>query len=177
MTKVSAARERLLKTASRLFYSQGLNLTGIDQIIAEAGVAKSTFYRYFPAKTDLINAYLQQRHEYWMALFCKSLDKKAGVQSIVDALSVWFRDPEFHGCAYINAVAESGVQIDEKILTTVRWHKSQLKEKLAEFFTIEDEDVLESLMIVIEGLIVRYQITADLSAVDSAKTLLKNQLV
>ena len=54
----SAARERLLRTASELFYREGIHSVGVDRIIAEAGVTRATFYRHFPSKEDLVEAYL-----------------------------------------------------------------------------------------------------------------------
>ena len=54
----SAARERLLRTASDLFYREGIHAVGVDRIIAEAGVTRATFYRHFPSKEDLVEAYL-----------------------------------------------------------------------------------------------------------------------
>ena len=56
----SAARARILDTATRLFYARGLRAIGVDTIIAESGVAKATFYKHFPAKDDLIAAYLDR---------------------------------------------------------------------------------------------------------------------
>ena len=61
----SAARDRILDTATRLFYARGLRAVGVDTIIAESGVAKATFYKHFPAKDDLIAAYLDQVDEMW----------------------------------------------------------------------------------------------------------------
>jgi AcrR family transcriptional regulator len=57
-----SARDRILRTAHDLFYADGLRATGIDRVIAEAGVTKVTFYRHFPSKNDLILAYLNLRH-------------------------------------------------------------------------------------------------------------------
>ncbi|GAP56702.1 uncharacterized HTH-type transcriptional regulator YxaF, partial [Arthrobacter sp. Hiyo6] len=54
------AREKILATAFRLFYAQGLRAAGIDTIIAESGISKATFYKYFPAKDELILAYLDR---------------------------------------------------------------------------------------------------------------------
>src|SRR5512145_2095284 len=62
---VSPARERILDTAFRLFYAHGLRAVGVDTIIAGSGVAKATFYKHFPAKDDLIVAYLDKVDEIW----------------------------------------------------------------------------------------------------------------
>src|SRR5262245_37020905 len=59
----SAARRRLLDTATRLFYAEGVHSVGIDRIIAEASVAKATFYKHFPSKDDLVRAYIDEQHE------------------------------------------------------------------------------------------------------------------
>src|SRR6478672_3826219 len=63
----SAARARILDTATRLFYARGLRAVGVDTIIAESGVAKATFYKHFPAKDDLIAAYLDGVDAMWTA--------------------------------------------------------------------------------------------------------------
>ena len=60
---MSEARARLLSTASRLFYAEGLHSVGIDRIIATAGVTRATLYRHFPSKDDLVVAYLTQADE------------------------------------------------------------------------------------------------------------------
>ena len=67
VSATSAARERILDTAFRLFYARGLRAVGVDTIIAESGVAKATFYRHFPAKDDLILAYLEKVDRVWTA--------------------------------------------------------------------------------------------------------------
>lgn len=61
------ARQRVLLTAYRLFYRDGIRATGIDRVIAESGTTKATFYRHFPSKNDLVSAYLVHRHDRWMA--------------------------------------------------------------------------------------------------------------
>ena len=53
-------RERILETADRLFYGQGIRAVGVDTIAAEIGISKRTLYNYFPSKDDLIVAYLQR---------------------------------------------------------------------------------------------------------------------
>src|SRR4030095_3969347 len=61
--KNSAARERLLDTAARIFYAEGINTVGVNRIVEEAGVPLAPFYRHFPSKQDLILAYLQGVHD------------------------------------------------------------------------------------------------------------------
>src|SRR5262249_52243384 len=61
----SAVKERILETASRLFYDQGYHVTGINQIIEEADIARASLYNHFPSKTDLLLAYLDQTHQEW----------------------------------------------------------------------------------------------------------------
>ena len=60
-----AARDRILDTAFRLFYARGIRAVGVDTIIAESGVAKATFYKHFPAKDDLVVAYLDRVDGIW----------------------------------------------------------------------------------------------------------------
>ncbi|HFJ8955946.1 TPA: TetR/AcrR family transcriptional regulator, partial [Serratia liquefaciens] len=60
-------RQRILLTAHDLFYRDGVRATGIDRIISESGVAKVTFYRHFPSKNELIEAFLAYRHEQWLS--------------------------------------------------------------------------------------------------------------
>ena len=129
------ARERILLAAHELFYRDGLRATGVDRVIAAAGVTKVTFYRHFPAKDELIRAFLAYRHERWMAWFQATLARHQAAQSPTDrlqkplqplavahrrrprrrrlqplavALGEWLREPGFRGCAFINAVAELG---------------------------------------------------------------------
>ena len=87
-----SARERILGTASVLFYTVGIRAVGIDRIIAEAGVAKATFYHHFPTKDALVCAYLTDVHERQAAAF--------------DALGEFTCGPGFRGCAFVNATVE-----------------------------------------------------------------------
>src|ERR1700754_4322833 len=60
---VSEARLRLLNTAPRIFYAEGIHSVGIDRIVAEAKVTRATLYRHFPGKEELVVAYLQAVHQ------------------------------------------------------------------------------------------------------------------
>ena len=108
----SAARDRILDTAFRLFYARGLRAVGVDTIIAESGVAKATFYRHFPAKDDLILAYLDKVDSVWtaqleQAALAAGPDPGDQLVGLFDALTTACRRPGYRGCAFINAAAET----------------------------------------------------------------------
>lgn len=107
----TSARERILQTADRLFYAEGIHSVGIDRIIAEAGVAKMTLYNHFPSKDDLILATLEYRESIVFDLFEKSMQKhqmrgKSRLDAYFGALEEWFKSLDFRGCAFINAASE-----------------------------------------------------------------------
>ncbi|HEY9024589.1 MAG TPA: helix-turn-helix domain-containing protein [Burkholderiaceae bacterium] len=129
MTDTSIAtppRERILHAAHDLFYSDGIRATGIDRVIAESGVAKVTFYRQFPSKDDLILAFLEFRHERWMAWFVDALARHGGnVAAIAPALAEWFRGDDFRGCAFLNSVGELAAALPA-VLAHARRHKQDM---------------------------------------------------
>ena len=124
-----SAADRILSTAHDLFYRDGIRATGIDRIIAESGVTKVTFYRHYPAKADLIRAFLDLRHVRWMAWFEDALvrhgSKRRGVGALVPALREWLEDPGYRGCAFINSVGELGCAQPE-IVEIARTHKEAM---------------------------------------------------
>src|SRR5262249_62305324 len=73
--ETSEARKRILETAARLFYQEGMRAVGIDRIIAEAGVAKMSLYKHFPSKDDLILAALKYREEGVLAFFRSAMER------------------------------------------------------------------------------------------------------
>jgi AcrR family transcriptional regulator len=128
-TPAGQAKDRILATAFRLFYAQGLKAAGIDAIIAESGVAKATFYKYFPAKDDLILAYLEQVDGVWTgqlraAADAAGPDPAQQLVGLFDALSTACRRDGYRGCAFINAAAESasGTRVHERTVA----HKQQI---------------------------------------------------
>ena len=118
------ARERILRTAYRLFYREGVRATGIDKVIAEARVTKVTFYRHFPSKDDLIKAFLERRHEIFADGFSQAIKKYRSSQSAAQrasdplapvflAVTDWLEDSTFRGCAFVNTVDEVGPSLPD----------------------------------------------------------------
>lgn len=105
----SEARERLLATATQLFYNEGINSVGVDRIVSESRVTLATFYRHFPGKQDLVVAYLQGVHDA-VAERAAALTDRAQGRELVRALGAEvvaeIGHASFRGCAFINAASE-----------------------------------------------------------------------
>jgi AcrR family transcriptional regulator len=105
-------RERLVAAAVELFYRNGFGAVGVDQIITKAGVTKTTFYKHFEGKDDVMVAAVQRRDEWESKAWNRAIKKMAGDDPVkqllvtLDVLDLWFNDPEFHGCMFTNAAAE-----------------------------------------------------------------------
>jgi AcrR family transcriptional regulator len=108
------ARDRILNSAYELFSRRGIRGVGIDEVIAHAGVAKATLYKYFPSKTDLVLAFLAAREERWTRGFveagARGRAETADQQllAIFDVFDDWFGSDEFDACAFINVMLEMG---------------------------------------------------------------------
>jgi len=125
------ARQRILLTAYKLFYQDGIRATGVDRVIAQASVTKATFYRHFPSKNDLITAFLDYRHLRWMEWFTETLEKYGNdLPALVPTLAEWFMDVDFRGCAFINSVGELGQGMPEVVAITQQ-HKQEMTAVIA----------------------------------------------
>jgi len=98
-------KERILETADKLFYLQGIRAIGVDTIAAEIGISKRTLYNHFPSKDALIKAYLERRFVH-----ASPSDKPPAEQILAtfDSLERRFAAKDFRGCPFVNAVAELG---------------------------------------------------------------------
>ena len=172
-------RERILETAARLFYESGVRSVGIDRILEESGAAKASFYRHFPSKDALVEAYLRQRHERWMSWFSARLlalcaERGYALRRLADALGEWFREPDFRGCAFINATAEGALAPGS--ISVVQAHKVDLKSEIEALATYLGHPSPPATgahaLLVIEGAIVRAQMTGNAGEADNAAHLL-----
>ncbi len=107
----ASRRDQLIDTALDLFNRNGYHATGIDRILAEAGVAKMTLYNQFGSKDALIEAALARRDERWRAWLREAVAQRAETPrgrllAVFDALEEWFARPDFHGCMFIRAAGE-----------------------------------------------------------------------
>jgi AcrR family transcriptional regulator len=110
MNAPTSPRDRILETASSLFYAQGYRAVGIDRIIADSGVAKMTFYKHFPSKDDLIVAYLRNANkQFWTwleTITANTSNPRERLEMAFDAIAKLASSPACMGCAFAHAAAE-----------------------------------------------------------------------
>src|SRR5690606_4133485 len=111
-----SAAERLLETASRLFYTRGVSNVGINEIIARAGVARMTLYHHFPSKDALIKAVLERRlaeRNAWLERSHGSdTDPEGQILAVFDLFLEWAQSPDFRGDPLVTATFELGGQLN-----------------------------------------------------------------
>lgn len=103
---------RLVAIALDLFYRHGINAVGLDWILAEAGVSKTTFYKHFKSRDELVLKALEARDEWEMGAWLEAVRYLSGdapkkqLLGLIDVLDILFNDPTFRGCQFISAAAE-----------------------------------------------------------------------
>ncbi|MFZ7088097.1 TetR/AcrR family transcriptional regulator [Curtobacterium sp. RRHDQ10] len=106
----AGAKARILETAARLFYEEGIHGVGVDRLISEASVTKATFYKHYGSKDNLILAYIRTSHEQAVSAFeqivTEAPDARSALRDWVTAIVARTDEPGFRGCAFLNAAAE-----------------------------------------------------------------------
>jgi AcrR family transcriptional regulator len=175
-----AARQRILETALRLFYAEGVRAIGVDRIIAESSVAKMSFYRHFPSKADLVCAFLEERDRRWNAWFDASVERHAKrrrsrLVAVADALAEWFAEPTFRGCAFINTATEMTDHAAREHQISLA-HKQELLDRLTALARrdglTEPAEVGRLALLIVDGAIVRAQMTGASTPAADARELL-----
>jgi AcrR family transcriptional regulator len=177
-----SARGRLLNAATHLFCKNGINATGIDAIIDEAGTAKTTLYKLFGSKTNLVHAVLESEGKAWREWFIGSIEAGGGdpqtkLTRIFPALKRWFAEERFYGCPFINAVAEHDKDQKQFRNIALRHKKVVLAhiEKLAgEMGAVEPESLAHQLALLIDGAIVAAMVSRDPGVADTAALAASN---
>ncbi|MCC2096528.1 MAG: TetR/AcrR family transcriptional regulator [Hyphomicrobiales bacterium] len=165
--KAVPARERLLHAATHLFCRYGINSIGVDTIVAEAGTAKATLYNTFGSKEALACEVLDREGRKWREWLFGEIDafdgdSRSKLLHIFDALEIWFRDRQYFGCPFINAVAEHD-KLDERLRAIALDHKEIVLARIVALARDADmpapEQMAHQLAIVIDGSIVAALIT------------------
>ena len=170
-------RDELVGKALKAFYANGFHATGMDRLVEETGISKTSMYKHFRSKEDLILAALQRRDaEFrdWLYRRMATLGKTPREQllAMFDALGEWFEDPGFRGCMFVKAASEYQ-DPRHPIHAQCAAHKAQIFDhlrSLAGEAGAADPDLLaRQLLILKEGAIVAAQVEHDRQAAESAK--------
>jgi len=172
------ARERILLAAHDLFYQDSIRATGVDKVIAVAGVTKVTFYRHFPSKNLLIQAFLDYRHQRWMNWFNDAIKRHAKAVEmpllvLVPVMDEWFNNPIFRGCAFINSAAELADSLPDAV-EICRRHKQDMVETIADLLPKNalQMNLANAAAVAVDGAIIRAQL--EKSTTSDQKTALSS---
>ncbi|GAA2141391.1 TetR/AcrR family transcriptional regulator [Nocardioides koreensis] len=171
-----SARQRILDTAFRLFYAHGIRAVGVDRIIGESGVAKATFYKHFPAKDDLVVAYLDRVDEVWSgqlhaAAEAAGPDPADELVGLFDALASACRRDGYRGCAFINAAAESapGTPVHDRTVAHKREVLAWVRRLGVDAGAADPDGLARSLTLLLDGGLASGALDADPEAATRAK--------
>jgi AcrR family transcriptional regulator len=161
--------ERILRTADRLFYQQGIRAVGVDTIAAQAGVSKRSLYDYFPSKDDLIVAYLRRRFRPMAS------SKALPAEQILDVfyrLEIGVASYGFRGCPFVNAVAELGNPKHPASAIAVAFKEQRrvwFREMLMQLRVRDPDGLATQLAIVLDGAISTALVRGDPKTVGAAR--------
>ena len=159
-------RDRILRTASKLFYQRGVRAVGVDLVVEEAGVAKTSLYRHFRTKDDLIAAFLQSEDEdFWRCwnrvTELHKTDPAAELEAHLDWIGERVGRPNYRGCPQLNVAAEFP-DADHPARKVASAHKHELRLRLkgiAERLRVKRPDELAGqLSLLINGAFVSSQV-------------------
>lgn len=170
-------RERILATATQLFHIHGYSNTGINQIIAEANVAKASFYDHFLSKDNLCVEFLHNRFAYWGSEYEKfvaeSLDLKEKIIKSFDFLIYMNEKENFRGCSFLNLLSDVPVE-KEEIQSTIRYCKQKFRLAFSE--GIDDEVLAAHLYLLFEAAIITSQLYRSNELIEKSKLIVRNLL-
>jgi AcrR family transcriptional regulator len=171
-------KDRILETADRLFYLQGIRAIGVDTIAAEIGISKRTLYNHFPSKDALISAYLGRRFVQ------PRPSDKSPIEQILgtfDSLERRFASKDFRGCPFVNAVAELGSEDRSVRKIAVEFKESRrlwFRDHLMRLGVTDAEGLATQLAVLVDGSIAQDLVRNDpamaRAAKEAAKVLLAN---
>jgi AcrR family transcriptional regulator len=165
----------VIKTASRLFYKQGYNATGINQIIDEGKISKAGMYTNFRTKEDILEAYLEQTgietNNALRDVASKPKSPRDKALGLFDFLNLLMKQPDYYGCNFLNIVSEVPVE-NERIRTVIKAQKDGIRDLFKEILTpAKKEQVADELYLLFEAALIGQKVHGDTWPVDKAKAM------
>jgi AcrR family transcriptional regulator len=164
-----AMKDRILETADRLFYLQGIRAVGVDTIAAEIGISKRTLYNHFPSKDALISAYLARR---FVAPRPSQKPPAEQILGTFDSLERRFSAKDFRGCPFVNAVAELGSEDQSVRRIAVAFKESRrlwFRDLLLQLGVADAEGLATQLTLLVDGSIAQDLVRNDPAMARAAK--------
>ena len=187
MKSNSTPKERILETAYKLFYTQGYNMTGINQILEEAKVAKASLYQHFGSKEELGVEYIKKVREDWFFAFenhlSKKKDQKQKILTAFDFLEINMKINDFKGCRFLNLLADID-QTSKEMQNQILEHKTKLRnlfKTLVQRYSIENLEFTfpnthDTIYLLFEAAIVESKVYIDVWPILTAKKTVNNIL-
>ncbi len=180
----STPRARLMDAATRLFCKHGINATGIDAIVAEAGTAKTTLYKLFGSKNELVEAVLLSEGRVWRDWFVAAIGDKSTPRAKLDAifpvLKDWFTEDDYYGCVFINAVGEHD-KAETRLRAITLAHKGFVLGHIGDLARAagasHPEMLAHQIGLLMDGAIVAAMVTRDPGVADAASQAAQALLV
>lgn len=140
-------KQHIIEIASFLFYKNGYNATGINEIISEAGIAKATLYYHFKSKEDICLAYLRFKNTAFLKKieeYSKTKKGKDQITALFDFLEVFFMDENYNGCWCVRTISEIPKD-DENIRKEIQSQKKLFLQLISDlvFNNIENKEEKE----------------------------------
>lgn len=183
MTRAQPRRDHLIETARRLFNRGGYHQTGIDLIMKESGVSKTTMYKYFPTKEDLIAEVLTRRSDELHAASRAAVEasmrtrpdlpRHAHFEAMFAVTEAWVASADFCGCMFMKAASEYA-GADDQVRLAAAAHKARTEALVADLFRdLDATGVLAArVMLVVEGAVATAFTRRDRNAMANARAII-----
>jgi AcrR family transcriptional regulator len=171
----NAIRGKVIDTASRLFYKQGYANTGINQIIEESGVAKSSVYTAFRTKEDILMAYLETAGEATDKALQKAVNRKGTpkekVLAVFDFLLGLVQEKEYYGCQFLNIIAETPPE-NARIIKQVQKQKNGVRRLFSQLLEPAGrQDLADEIYLLFEGALIANKVHHTIWPMQTAKKI------
>lgn len=176
----NSIRQTVIDTASRLFYKQGYGNTGINQIVEESGVVKSSMYTAFRTKEDILMAYLETAGEMTDKALKEASEKgktpKEKVLAVFDYLIDLVQQKEYNGCNFLNIISEIPADTD-RVIKQIQQQKNGVRTLFTQLLQpIGKENLADEIYILFEGSLIANKVHNRVWPVERAKNIINHLL-
>lgn len=176
----NAIRGTVIDTASRLFYKQGYGNTGINQIIEESGVVKSSVYTAFRTKEDILMAYLETAGAATDKALQAAADQfstpKERVLAVFDYLTRLVQEKEYYGCQFLNIISEIPPEA-ERVIKQIQKQKNGVRSLFTRILEpIGKQDLADDVYVLFEGALAANKVHHEVWPVEAAQKIVSKML-